>query len=599
MLKYSFMAGNKEVCAPFQVLLLVLVFLAFGFSGATRAASFTASFDRNPITLGESAVLSLTFDGGPPAALPAIPQIENLVVSSPPGRTIQFSSVNGVNSTVESYTYTITPAQPGDYTIPALAAQIGGQTVTSQAVKLTVLEPGAPLTATDANGGSAVAFVRLIVPKQKVFVGEVIQARLELCLRADVINLQNVQLEPVPAAGFTVGKDVEGQRSRAHVGNADYTIIPVNMIFTAAKAGTLTLGPPTCTLDLLFGPVDFFNRPTRSQHVTLAGDAVTVESVPPPADNKPPGFNGAVGNYTLSVSVAPTNIAVGDPLTVTVQISGRGAVDALTLPDQAGWQQFKLYPPTSDYQSGDQLDLSGTKTFKLTAVPESMDVRELPPFTFSYFDPDQNAYRTLFQPAVPLVVRPSAASLPPPIIAGANTASDNPVPKQDIVHIKPWLGTVTQLHPPLVARTWFLAVQGVPVLAWLCLFAVRRQQDRLAANPRLRRQREVERTVRDSLRELRRHAAANDSEQFFAVLFHLLQERLGERLDLPASAITENVLDERLLPLGVSDSIIDRLRGLFHTCNQARYAPQSSTEELNSLIPQVEAALAELKNLKA
>ena len=42
------------------------------------------------------------------------------------------------------------------------------------------------------------------------------------------------------------------------------------------------------------------------------------------------------------------------------------------------------------------------------------------------------------------------------------------------------------------------------------------------------------------------------SDEFFAVLFRLLQEQLGERLDLPASAITEAVIEERLSPLGIS-----------------------------------------------
>jgi hypothetical protein len=591
-------SGNKGLRATVRVLFLAAAAFCSGFSVPARAVNFTVSFDRNPITLGESAVLSLTFDGGPPTALPGIPQIANLDFSSPPGRTSQYTFVNGVTSTTESYTYTVTPAQAGDYTIPALTAQIGGQTVSSQPVKLTVLKPGAPLPAAGANGGDTMAFIRLVVPKQKVFVGEVIQARLELCLREDVVNIQNVRLDPVAAEGFTVGKTLEGQRTQIRLGNANYTDIPVTMLFTAAKAGTLTLGPPACSLDLLFGPVNFFNQPTGFRHVTLAGDPVTMQSVPLPAENKPPGFNGAVGSYTLSVSAAPTNIAVGDPITVTVQIAGTGAVDSLTLPDQTGWRQFKLYPPTSDYQSGDQLDLSGTKTFKLTAVPESMDVKELPQFTFSFFDPEQNTYRTLTQPAVPLIVRPSAASLPPPVLAGANNASDNPPAKQDIIHIKPWLGNLTQLQPPLVGRSWFLTLQSVPVLAWLCLFVRRRRQDRLAANPRLRRQRQVERVLRDGLKDLRQYAAANEPAEFFATLFHLLQERLGERLDLPASAITEAVLDERLLPLGVPDPTIDRLRELFQTCNQARYAPQTSTEELASLIPQVEAALEELKNLK-
>jgi BatD DUF11 like domain len=591
-------SGNKGLRAPVRVFFLAAAAFWLGFSVPARAVNFTVSFDRNPITLGESAVLSLTFDGGPPTALPGIPQIANLNFSNPPGRTSQYTFVNGVTSTTESYTYTVTPAQAGDYTIPALTAQIGGQTVSSQPVKLTVLKPGAPPPSAGANGGDSVALVRLIVPKQKVFVGEVIQARLELCLREDVARYGNVQLNPIPAEGFTVGKRLQGQETQSRLGKANYTIVPVTMLFTAAKAGNLTLGPPTCSLDVLFGPFDFFGRPTRSQHVDLTGDPITVQSVPLPAENKPPGFNGAVGSYTLSVSAAPTNIAVGDPVTVTIQMAGTGGVDSLTLPEQTGWQQFKLYPPTSDYQSGDQLDLSGTKTFKLTAVPQSMDVKELPPFTFSFFDPEQNTYRTLAQPAVPLIVRPSAASLPPPVLAEANTTSDNPPAKQDIIHIKPWLGSLTRLQPPLVGRSWFLALQGVPVLAWLCLFVQRRQQDRLAANPRLRRQRQVERVVRDGLKDLRQYAAANDSAEFFATLFHLLQERLGERLDLPASAITEAVLDERLLPLGVPDPTIDRLRELFQTCNQARYAPQTSTEELALLIPQVEAALNELKNLK-
>src|SRR5208283_883486 len=98
-------------------------------------------------------------------------------------------------------------------------------------------------------------------------------------------------------------------------------------------------------------------------------------------------------------------------------------------------------------------------------------------------------------------------------------------------------------------------------------------------------------------RDLRQQAAANQSTDFFATLFHLLQERLGEKLDLPASAITEAVLDERLRPLRVPEATLDRLRELFQTSNQARYAPQTSTEELTSLVPKVESALDELKNL--
>ncbi|HKS35656.1 MAG TPA: hypothetical protein VJW76_00600, partial [Verrucomicrobiae bacterium] len=73
---------------------------------------------------------------------------------------------------------------------------------------------------------------------------------------------------------------------------------------------------------------------------------------------------------------------------------------------------------------------------------------------------------------------------------------------------------------------------------------------------------------------------------------------LGERLDMPASAITEAVLEEHLRPRGLAEETLKSLHELFQVCNQARYAPQRSSEELASLVPRVERALASLRRLK-
>jgi hypothetical protein len=81
-------------------------------------------------------------------------------------------------------------------------------------------------------------------------------------------------------------------------------------------------------------------------------------------------------------------------------------------------------------------------------------------------------------------------------------------------------------------------------------------------------------------------------------LFRLLQEQLGERLDLPASAITEAVIEERLRPARVDEKLVGDLDGLFQACNQARYAPVRSSLELTALIPRLESALREVGGLK-
>src|SRR6185503_4531831 len=96
---------------------------------------------------------------------------------------------------------------------------------------------------------------------------------------------------------------------------------------------------------------------------------------------------------------------------------------------------------------------------------------------------------------------------------------------------------------------------------------------------------------RDGLDELRKRAAENQSEHFFATLFRLLQEQLGERLDLPAFAITEAVIEEHLQPRRAPEATLGKLRELFQSCNLARYAPIRSSQELAALIPRIESTL--------
>ena len=148
-------------------------------------------------------------------------------------------------------------------------------------------------------------------------------------------------------------------------------------------------------------------------------------------------------------------------------------------------------------------------------------------------------------------------------------------------------------------QPWFLALQAVPVLAWLSAVVWRRRTEMLANNPRLRRRRQVAQIIRQGLLELRQLASDNKSDDFFATLFRLLQEQLGERLDLPASAITEAVIEEHLRPRGVPEATLASLRELFQTCNLARYAPVKTSQELAAMIPKLEAILRELQGLEA
>ena len=584
---------------------LVLVAAAL-FNGATMAASFTASLDRDTLTLGEQATLSLKFEGVQPPDAPSMPGIAGLKFQYV-GPSSSFSFINGQTSSSITYNYIVTAQRDGEFTIPAMRENIPGQQLASAPLKLIVTKASAPPP--DAvSSGSEVAFMKFVFPKNKIYVGEPAVGRLELYLRDDVQNFGNFQLTGSATDGFSPGKttEMQNQRRRVQVGNRVYTVIPLAVPLTAVRSGRLTLGPFAASAVVVLPAQNqggdafvrqFFNQGEQKQ-VTFATEPVNVDSLPLPAENKPANFTGAVGGFTMTATAGPTTLTVGDPITVRVQISGHGALDLVTLPAQDAWRDFKTYPPTTKLETGDQFGFQGTKTFEQIISPQNSDVHELPALTFSFFNPDDGQYHTLTQPPVALTIKAAGTSPMPTLAATKNPVPENQSP-QDILPIKEKLGVLAAKTVPLVAQPVFLATQAMPVLAFLAAFIWRKRTDNLANNPRLRRQRAVAQLVREGLSDLKKYAAENKSDEFFALLIRLLQEQLGERLDCPASAITENVIEEHAALRGAAKTTLDGLRELFQLCNQARYAPVRGTSELNSVAAQLEKLIVQLREVKA
>jgi len=561
-----------------------------------QAASLTASFDRTTITAGESAVLSLTFEGSNPGGPPAVPSQPNLTIQYA-GQSSQFTIVNGQTSSSLIYSYRVTPSQPGDYVIPPVQAVIDNKPLSTPRLRLKVVKASDNV----ASGGVKHALIRLIVPKTDVYVGEVFPVEVQLYVQ----NAQNMDLPQLEAEGFTLGAmPKQPDRSQVQSGNAIYNVYVFKVAASAVKTGKLTLGPAKCNVVLRYRKArdpadvfDFFGGGAELRQVHLASDPQMMDVLPLPSDNKPESFNGAIGQFSFAVSASPTNVIAGDPITMKIQIAGTGTLDALPFPSQGEWRDIKTYPPTSKVEITDVLGMAGVKTFEQVIIPQNSEVKELPAIAFSYFDPEKKAYQTQQHRPIPITVSRSTAVQPRPTVVAEGPPAADDAAARDIVHIKPTFGSLGQIQPPLVRQTWFLLLQAVPLAVWISALVWRKRQEALANNPRLQRRLRVAEFVRNGLEELHALAAANQTEEFFAVVFRLLQEQLGERLNLPASSITEAVADEHLPARGASPDLIERLHNLFAACNQARYAQQRTAQELMSIVPQVEAALRELLEL--
>jgi len=559
---------------------------------ARAVPKLEVSLDRNTISLGDSAVLSMSFEDCSPSGMPNLAPIPNLEFGGQSSE--QSYSLIGASMTSKTvYSLELHPTKPGNFTIPSIDVTVGGARLRSRPITLRVLRGNVPPPA----GVPETAFVRLVPSTNAIYLGQTLPVEVQ-CYCQD--NVGNIQLPQFSSDNFIIG-DLPNPRqrpARERVGNTVYNLFSFHTSATAIKTGTFALGPATWSLAVYSGQHSFFGW-SESHQASFTSDAPEIRVLPVPTNGAPPSFNGALGDFTLAqYDAGPTTVGVGDPITLKIRIAGRGAFDTVTLPtnNEAGWREFKTYPPTGKVETTDPMQMEGSKYFEQVITPLNAEIKEVPPFVFSFFDPVGNDFRTLTHPAIPLTVHATAATPQPTVISTGAAPPDAQQQGEEIVHIKPMPGRVRAVGPPLIQQPGFLAWQAVAPLAWLCALARRKCREKLANNPRLRRQRQVAALVRQGLADLARSAAANDAEKFYTTVLRLLQEQLGERLDLPAPAITEAVLDNLK---GLRPETTALLHELFHDCNQYRYTPEHTSREMASLIPKVKAALHGLQGMPA
>ena len=592
---------NRKRRAVFLLANLVLLILPLLARGQSMA--YDAVLTNNSVPVGESTVLQVRFQNCEPSKLPEIPEIDGLTITySGPSRSSSYNFVNGRQTTLITvvHQYTINPNKEGTFVIPPIESTINGKNYKTKALRLSVAK---------GRDYSQYAFIRVRVPKQSVYVGEMFQLAVDLY----ELNAKLEEKPVIPTDGFVISEVGQPNQTQTRVGNQVYNRVTFRYLARAVKTGDLAIGPITWKVPLFFkdnsrsrrrNSIDSIFRnlvdlnSTIRRDVTLNSDPINLDVRPLPDEGKPDDFTGAVGNFTMNFEASPTDVTAGDPITLTMSIEGRGALEALRMPSFDSWREFKQYKETSSISYSDEIGLSGRKVFEKVVIPNNAEITTLPEIKYSFFDPLEEAYKTLIQAPIPLLVKPNLQAASQPTVIADAGGFDIPMNiATNIVHIKPHFGTIATGTAPLIRQPWFLWFQLIPLLAFGGAFTYRLQQNASGRNPRALRKKRVNGLITDGLTNLRTLATGNQSEEFFALLFRLLQEQIGERLDLPAIAITESIIDERLQEQLSTPEVLQSLERLFHTCNQSRYAPVDSPEELNQLAQEAETIFEELQQL--
>jgi BatD DUF11 like domain len=600
----------KTNLSPFRPIVAAFAAaLALAATASTAPASVTATLDRADIALGDSAQLTITASGGGDAAvaLPAVPGLEFVAA----GQSSQYQSINGIATSTTSVIYQVIPQRAGTFTIPALSR--GSQPVVLRVQPgngqsrpaagnnsgLSILPP--PSTGGLSPGETRLtqdgsAFVRLMLPKRELYVGQTVPVDIQVGLRPGLEASLN-GLPTLNGDSFTLNKlSSQPEQTQELVEGKPYTVLTWHSALAAVKPGDFSLTvetPLTVRMrtapqrrlrlpgggfdDSLFGDVfndsffqDFFGGTTEKQ-ITVTSDPDGLKVLELPAAGRPAGFAGAVGSFEVSSQLSAATTAAGDPLTLRLKVTGTGNFDRVNsamLGEVYGW---KTYKPTAKFQPADSVGYSGEKDFEQAVIPMQPGKQTMPALAFSFFNPDTKQYETKL--TAPLSVEVSA--IPAGSLATTTGSASNPSltppnrPERDGLfpdHVE--TGSTVATLRPLYFQTWFVSSQSALVLGFAGGLIFLRRREQRANDAEGARRREESSVIASCLAEMDAASVAGDTVRFFQSARAALQQRLATRWHVVPASITIADIDARLNGEG------GEMRRIFALADQAAYSGQ-------------------------
>lgn len=493
-------------------------------SAFADSANVTAVLSNSEATVGETVQLQMKITGARGAEAPRDIAVDGLEIHrTGTEQRVEMNNFNMSSSVI--YNYTILPLRPGNFRIPPQAVKVGGTSLRTPELTLHVADAPGGTTSRRRSAPPNVrsmdarryGFLYLVVPKREAYVGEMVPVEIKLGLNAQT-QFTAVDFPDLNVQGVTLQRAQKPDENRETRDGVTYHLSIFKGALSAVRPGKIELPSLETTAVAMIrqpfpdirDPFDerIFRDPFdliegKPRKLSFKSDPVPLEIKPLPP-NAPSSFSGAVGTFTMDVDIKPKTVQVGDPITVTATISGRGNFGVMSAPNLEDTHGWHTYPSSNKFAQNDDVGISGTKTFEMVISPNEKKTA-VPPLAFSYFDPLKEKYVTLQSAAIPIQVEGGAvaATQSSPQATPAQTASApagrNP---QEILYQLTDRGRI-QSFAPIYTQPVFWLAQTAPLSALLLLIGWRIHQ-RKSGNREAKRIATLEQEAAGLMRQLRK-----------------------------------------------------------------------------------------------
>lgn len=509
--------------------------------------------------------------------------------------------MNGMEQTMDgngnmlisiSYTQQGVFTKPGKYTITATVKD-KNKTYKSNDLSVTVRKKGEAKSKKNyeqseddiSNSNLKEAVFGIIEKsKRKLYEGEPLLLEAKIFSKINVTNI--VQYQPFTIKGTVETFDIEKTDNVSinrenYKGNTFLTFSYGKQLIFPATAGKYIIKP--FSMVLRYNNGGFFDRDLQFE-----SNATYVDVLPLPK-GAPKDFNGGVGKFSMSTNISKKTAKVGDILTFTIKVTGKGNMHAISKPKINLPANLTLYGDPEIKEDIDYTDegAEGEKIYKFFIKVVSGGKVEMNPFSLSYFDPSLKKYITLNEKAFALnlegeIVASKVQVTDSVSVQGGEEVLAIPVSeeklavKESVPHSTLWIALLGVLVVVLGAVIFFLLHKRknvVPV-----------RTNVVSEEPTLSRVTEVIPDSNFIIAEAQQLANQGNYKAAYRVISKSITKKMYQKLGDTSENISKDELTERMKLDGISESIIEDYFWVIRSCQEAEYAIWDTHENWEEVV---------------
>ena len=561
----------------------LLIAATFTHDAWAQTPTVNASVDDDAVTTDDEITLTISVAGETNIPVPTLPIIDGVQLL---GRTTASTQTfrNGQLSAEFTFSFRLRPLRPGTITIPPVQVVVEGTLHETEPIEVVVAQGSGLLgPGSGAQRPSNIAgqefFIEAEIDNDNPYLGEQIAYIVKGYASNASFSLGRPTYSPPVFWGFWNAQDARRREYSESRSGVRYRVTEFRTILFPTVLGSITIQPAEMN-----AANTFFSggRPRYNS------GSVTVEVQPLPTD-APPSFTGGVGDFAIEASVDLSAINVGEPVTLTVQVSGTGNLDLLpdpVWPVMDDWRAFENSSDSATYVESGQL--KGVRTYERILVPKVAGSLSISAIEYAFFDPRTNMYRTVSTQSIPIFASPDPALLDPGA-ASQSVQSEVFRTATDIRHVKVAPDRLATPEPPLTSRSLYWAGWAAPALAMMAALAWRH-----------RRRLHIWQTADGDIASASESALSEvllsreRGEDPHRAAGRILTEYLGAAFDRAPAGLTRQVIAASLTQADVSVPLITELDALLEQSEAGRYAPGVTADAAGSVLDDAERLIHEL-----